>query len=144
MIMSGVTGDRLELNARLPANLRNPPCSRRWQLQLTDVKSSDAIMSWPGVPGDRLELNARLAATLNSPVLMALDVHKGQAPADVARSALIAKNSVEEARATVLGLVVNQVSKGSGPGLPIAAVGVEGICGRGVPLFPIHREDLRM
>ncbi len=61
------------------------------------------------MPGDRMELNARLAATLSSPVLMALDMHRGQTPRDLANSANIARNMIQEEGAEVLGLIVNQV-----------------------------------
>ena len=61
------------------------------------------------MPGDRLELNAKLASSLSSPVLLALDVRRGQDAAAVARSATIAKNTAAEEGAEVLGLVVNQV-----------------------------------
>ena len=62
-----------------------------------------------GVPGDRLELNAQLEASLGAPVLMALDAHPGQSAEAIARSATIARNTVADGGADVLGLLLNQV-----------------------------------
>ena len=71
-----------------------------------------------GVPGDRLELNAQLAASLGAPVLMALDAHTGQSAEAIARSATIARNTVADGGADVLGLVVNRVRSAAASAAP--------------------------